>query len=83
MRLIALLLTFTLPAFALAEDWPQWLGTHRDAKWNETGLIEKFPKDGPKVLWEAKVGLGYAGPAVAAGFNKALTFGGKASVTIP
>ncbi len=67
MRILALLVTFTLPALALAEDWPQWLGPNRDAKWTETGLIEKFSKDGPKVLWEAKVGLGYAGPAVAAG----------------
>jgi outer membrane protein assembly factor BamB len=50
-----------------ADDWPQWLGPQRDSVWRETGLLDKFPKDGPKVLWRAPVGTGYAGPAVAEG----------------
>ena len=52
---------------ALAEDWPQWLGPKRDGVWRETGIVETFPKDGPKVLWRAKVSGGYSGPAVAGG----------------
>ena len=52
---------------ATAEDWPQWLGTKRDGVWRDTGLVEKFPKGGPKVAWKADVGVGYAGPAVANG----------------
>src|SRR2546430_126144 len=24
-----------------ADDWPQWLGTNRDAIWRETGIIRK------------------------------------------
>ena len=50
-----------------AEDWPQWMGAHRDAVWSETGIIDTFPKDGPKVKWRVKIAGGYAGPAVAGG----------------
>jgi len=48
-----------------AEDWPQWLGPQRDSVWRESGIIEEFPEDGPKVLWRQETGLGYSGPAVA------------------
>jgi outer membrane protein assembly factor BamB len=47
-----------------AADWPQWLGADRDGVWRETGLLEKFPRGGPKVLWRVPVGTGYSGPAV-------------------
>ena len=52
---------------AQAEDWPQWLGTNRDAEWREEGIIARFPKGGPKLRWESKLGAGYSGPAVAEG----------------
>ena len=29
------------------EDWAQWRGPNRDAKSNETGLLENWPEDGP------------------------------------
>jgi outer membrane protein assembly factor BamB len=47
------------------DDWPQWLGPKRDGVWRETGILEKFPKAGPKVLWRTSIGGGYSGPAVA------------------
>jgi outer membrane protein assembly factor BamB len=50
-----------------ADDWPQWLGPQRDGVWRETGIIEKLPPGGPKVLWRAQVNAGYCGPAVAGG----------------
>lgn len=50
-----------------ADDWPQWLGPKRDGVWREKGILDKFPKDGPKVRWHADLGAGYSGPAVAAG----------------
>jgi outer membrane protein assembly factor BamB len=52
---------------ARADDWQQWLGPKRDAVWRETGVLDKFPPGGPKVLWRQPVGAGYAGPAVADG----------------
>jgi len=50
---------------ARGDDWPQWLGPKRDGVWRETGIVEKFPKGGPKVLWRTPIGGGYSGPAVA------------------
>ena len=50
-----------------ADDWPQWLGPQRDGVWRETGIVQKFPADGPKVMWRTPIGAGYAGPAVASG----------------
>src|SRR5882762_1744563 len=65
--MIALFLFLTFTAAARADDWPQWLGPQRDGVWRETGILEKFPPGGPKVLWHAPLGGGYAGPAVAGG----------------
>lgn len=54
-------------ASARADDWPQWRGADRDGQWRETGLAEKLPATGVKVLWRAPVGPGYSGPTVAKG----------------
>jgi outer membrane protein assembly factor BamB len=51
-----------------AADWPQWRGPKRDGVSTETGLLKEWPKEGPKLLWEAKgAGRGYSSMAVAAG----------------
>jgi outer membrane protein assembly factor BamB len=50
-----------------ANDWPQWFGPERDGVWKESGLLDKFPSGGPKVIWRAPIGAGYSGPAVANG----------------
>src|SRR5262245_384211 len=57
------LLTF-LPALAMADDWPGWLGPKRDGIWRETGILDKFPEAGLKPKWRAPLGTGYSGPAV-------------------
>jgi outer membrane protein assembly factor BamB len=49
---------------ARADDWPQWMGPNRDGQWKETGILDKFPADGPKKLWSVPIAGGYAGPAV-------------------
>jgi outer membrane protein assembly factor BamB len=56
-----------LVATSLAEDWPQWLGPKRDGVWRETGILDVFPAEGPKINWRLPIGGGYAGPAVAGG----------------
>ena len=48
-------------------DWPQWLGPDRNSVWQETGILERFPDDGLKVLWRVPISGGYSGPAVANG----------------
>jgi outer membrane protein assembly factor BamB len=51
-----------------AADWPQWRGPDRTGVSQETGLLDRWPKDGPKLLWKAAgLGGGYATPSVAAG----------------
>jgi outer membrane protein assembly factor BamB len=66
-RLLGLLALLLLAPAARADDWPGWLGAQRDSIWREKGVLDKFPKDGPKVRWRAPVAGGYSGPAVANG----------------
>src|SRR5262245_21932461 len=56
-----------VPGLGWADDWPQWLGPKRDGLWRENGILAKFPRGGPKVLWRTPIGGGYAGPAVSGG----------------
>src|SRR5262249_61177671 len=62
-----LAVVYLVPLPAVADDWPQWLGPKRDGVWREDGILDKFPTGGPTVLWRTECGMGYAGPAVAAG----------------
>jgi outer membrane protein assembly factor BamB len=52
---------------ARADDWPEIRGKGRLGVWNETGIVDKFPKGGLKVLWRTPVKAGFSGPAVAGG----------------
>jgi outer membrane protein assembly factor BamB len=52
---------------AYAADWPHWLGPQRNGSSPETGLLTKWPKEGPKVLWKVEGGDGYSSVAVANG----------------
>lgn len=48
-------------------DWPQFLGPNGDGTSPESGLLEAFPAGGPPVVWEKKLGTGYAAPSVLGG----------------
>lgn len=59
-------------AHALAGDaagsWPEFHGPDRDNISKETGLLKKWPADGPKLIWKfSKLGTGYALVSVADG----------------
>ena len=46
---------------ALAQDWPQWRGPHRDGVSTETGLLQQWPQTGPPLVWKATgIGDGYS-----------------------
>ncbi|MFL5242604.1 MAG: PQQ-binding-like beta-propeller repeat protein [Gemmataceae bacterium] len=60
-------LLFEGAASSRAGDWPQFLGPNRNGVSNEKDLIKTWPKEGPKVLWQRDVGVGYSGPAVSEG----------------
>jgi outer membrane protein assembly factor BamB len=46
------------------DDWPQWMGPGRDDVWRERGIVQRFPTDGPPVLWRVNIEPSYSGPAV-------------------
>src|SRR5689334_6433692 len=48
-------------------DWPNYRGPAHNGQSKETGWLTKWPADGPKPLWKAKVGSGFASFAVANG----------------
>ena len=62
-----LLLIFSASAALPAGDWPQILGPNRNGIAVEEKLAAEWPKSGPKQLWEAPVGSGYAGVSVSQG----------------
>ncbi len=45
-------------------DWPIFLGPHGTGVSDETGLLDRWPVAGPRVLWERSVGTGYSAPSV-------------------
>ncbi len=75
-RLLATIATFCLcflvmpvtrPANLAAptSDWPQWRGPERNGISQEKGLLKQWPKEGPKLLWQANdIGDGYSTPSV-------------------
>src|SRR5262245_59302638 len=61
---LTLTLTLTLALTANGGDWSQWLGPKRDGGSSES--VEPW-KDAPKVLWKAKVGVGFSTPVIVDG----------------
>jgi len=49
------------------EDWPRFLGPRGDNTSRETGLLDAFPKTGPKIAWSKQIGTGYSAPSVRGG----------------
>jgi outer membrane protein assembly factor BamB len=46
--------------------WPQWRGPRRDGICDEKGLLEKWPQDGPPLIWKITgLGRGWSSPIVA------------------
>jgi outer membrane protein assembly factor BamB len=52
---------------AQAADWPNYRGPNYDGISSETGWSAIWPKTGPKVLWKASIGTGFASMAVSNG----------------
>ena len=61
LTIITLLLVTTL----IAQESAQWRGENRDGIYNETGLLKKWPAEGPKMLWHYDdLGAGHASASV-------------------
>lgn len=50
-----------------AADWPNYRGPDHNGISQETGWTSEWPADGPKILWKAKVGMGFSAIVVANG----------------
>ncbi|MHB1425005.1 MAG: PQQ-binding-like beta-propeller repeat protein [Gemmataceae bacterium] len=62
-------------------DWPQWQGQDRTAISHETGLLQDWPKSGPRLLWKAdQLGGGFSTPSVAGGRVFGMGFRGNDEV---
>ena len=70
-RISAMFLLAALPA--AADDWAEWRGPKRDGISRESGWLDRWPEEGPKVAWRAKVGVGFSAFTVAGG--RAFTMG--------
>ena len=65
---LASLAVFALSLPAFAADWPQWRGPERTGISGDQGLLQEWPKDGPKLRWKiTDLGTGYSSPAIAKG----------------
>ena len=50
-----------------AQDWPQYLGPHRNSTSTQEDILRSWPENGPEVLWNIDVGIGFGGPVVKGG----------------
>ncbi len=71
MALMAIALSLTAErATAQADakgEWPQFLGPTRNGLSAETGLLDRWPADGPKEIWRVPGGVGMSGLAISRG----------------
>ena len=65
-RIAILNLVLILCVSASAEDWPQFLGPRRNGE-SASAINLSWPKEGPAVVWQMKVGEGFSTPVVADG----------------
>jgi outer membrane protein assembly factor BamB len=74
------LVVFSLAGFLMVLecfglDWPRWRGPDLNGISQETGWSTAWPKEGPKQLWKADVGMGFSSISVSQG--RAYTMGNK------
>ncbi len=56
MPMLLLVIAVTMPCFAVNSDWPQWRGgPERTGAVTAPALLPCWPKDGPPLLWQAKL----------------------------
>ena len=68
-----ILVLFGSTLLLTAADWPNFRGPDHNGISKEAGWSSTWPTEGPKQLWKAKVGTGFASFAVAGG--RAYTMG--------
>lgn len=64
---LALTAGILLPSLAQAADWFRWRGPTLDGVSKETDWSTSWPKEGPRQLWKAAVGMGFSSVSVSKG----------------
>ena len=64
MSVVFLCVTGILVPTGFADDWSQFLGTHRNGVSIETGLVSEWPATGPKIIWRTPLGVSMSSVAV-------------------
>src|SRR5438552_8168721 len=64
MKSLRCLSLFVLPAAMMGQGWPQFLGPRANGVSEESGLLEKWPTNGPPLVWDKEIGTGYSAPSV-------------------
>src|SRR6185503_5634883 len=62
--IVLVALCFVTAKTALAQDWAQWGGPHRNFISETKGLATTWPAAGPRRLWQRELGEGYSAIAV-------------------
>ncbi len=64
-KLLLFTVTIVIITNSYSQEIVQWRGENRDGKYNETGLLKKWPETGPKLLWHFdELGPGHSSVAV-------------------
>jgi outer membrane protein assembly factor BamB len=48
-------------------DWPRFLGPTGDSVSTEKGILTPWPKEGPRLVWQRRLGEGYGMPTISRG----------------
>lgn len=67
MKLLFVAIVSLLAHQGLALDWYRWRGPDLNGISKETGWTTAWPKEGPRQLWKANVGLGFSSMSVSEG----------------
>ncbi len=49
------------------DDWPGFLGPTGDSVSREKGILTRWPKEGPRIVWQMEVAEGYGMPSISRG----------------
>ena len=64
---LEILFSASLLAQADGEDWPRFLGPRGNSTSMETGLLKRWPDEGPPKIWQRDLGRSFSPPVTSAG----------------
>jgi outer membrane protein assembly factor BamB len=59
-----LIILFVCISDLYAQDWPQYFGPTRNGMSVQKDILRSWPQQGPEVLWNVNIGIGFGGPVI-------------------